>query len=62
MIGSYVLLSVLMSAGIIDSVYQTVVTTIIINIILATSLNLIIGITGQFSLGHAGFMLSLIHI
>ena len=45
-----------MSAGIIDSVYQTVVTTIIINIILATSLNLIIGITGQFSLGHAGFM------
>lgn len=56
MIISYVLLTVLMSAGIIDSVYQTVVTTIIINIILATSLNLIIGITGQFSLGHAGFM------
>ena len=45
MIGSYVLLSVLMSAGIIDSVYQTVVKTIIINIILATSLNLIICIT-----------------
>ena len=27
-----------------------------INIILATSLNLINGVTGQFSLGHAGFM------
>src|SRR5689334_12783716 len=27
-----------------------------LNIILATSLNLINGITGQFSLGHAGFM------
>ena len=27
-----------------------------INIVLATSLNLINGITGQFSLGHAGFM------
>ncbi len=27
-----------------------------INIILATSLNLVNGITGQFSLGHAGFM------
>lgn len=27
-----------------------------VNIILATSLNLINGITGQFSLGHAGFM------
>ena len=29
---------------------------ICINIILATSLNLINGITGQFSIGHAGFM------
>ncbi|MDQ3220153.1 MAG: branched-chain amino acid ABC transporter permease [Acidobacteriota bacterium] len=29
---------------------------IAINIILATSLNLINGITGQFSIGHAGFM------
>src|SRR3982751_3712884 len=27
-----------------------------INIILATSLNLINGFTGQFSIGHAGFM------
>ena len=27
-----------------------------INIILAVSLNLINGFTGQFSLGHAGFM------
>src|SRR5919107_1100754 len=27
-----------------------------VNIILAVSLNLINGITGQFSLGHAGFM------
>ncbi|HET8675433.1 MAG TPA: branched-chain amino acid ABC transporter permease, partial [Blastocatellia bacterium] len=27
-----------------------------INIILAVSLNLITGFTGQFSIGHAGFM------
>ncbi len=27
-----------------------------INLILAVSLNLIMGFTGQFSLGHAGFM------
>jgi branched-chain amino acid transport system permease protein len=33
-----------------------VLTLIGINIILATSLNLINGVTGQFSLGHAGFM------
>ena len=33
-----------------------VLTTIFINIILAVSLNMINGMTGQFSLGHAGFM------
>ena len=53
---SYVILTALMQAGIIDAVYETVLSTIMINIILAISLNLIIGITGQFSLGHAGFM------
>ena len=53
----YLLLNVLISAGVINNVYQTVLMTIGINIILAISLNLIIGITGQFSLGHAGFMI-----
>ena len=52
----YVLLVGLSSAGIIDAVLQTVLQTIMINIILAVSLNLIIGVCGQFSLGHAGFM------
>jgi branched-chain amino acid transport system permease protein len=36
--------------------YMDVLTKIGINIILAVSLNLINGYTGQFSLGHAGFM------
>jgi branched-chain amino acid transport system permease protein len=36
--------------------YYDVLVGIAINIILATSLNLINGYTGQFSLGHAGFM------
>jgi branched-chain amino acid transport system permease protein len=40
----------------IDSYYVDVLTRIGINIILAVSLNLINGHTGQFSLGHAGFM------
>ncbi|HVK40671.1 MAG TPA: branched-chain amino acid ABC transporter permease [Candidatus Kapabacteria bacterium] len=35
---------------------RRIVLTIGINMILATSLNLINGFTGQFSLGHAGFM------
>ena len=54
---SYALISVLVSAGVINNVYLTVLMTIGINIILAISLNLIIGVTGQFSLGHAGFMI-----
>jgi branched-chain amino acid transport system permease protein len=39
-----------------DPYYLRVVILIGLNVILATSLNLINGITGQFSLGHAGFM------
>lgn len=43
-------------SGSIDPYFYTVIIYIGINIILATSLNLINGYTGQFSLGHAGFM------
>ena len=38
------------------SYYYDILLTIGINIILAVSLNLVNGYTGQFSLGHAGFM------
>src|SRR5438477_5215051 len=50
--------SVLISwvSGYINAYYLDVIIGIGINIMLATSLNLINGITGQFSLGHAGFM------
>jgi len=40
----------------IDPYFFTILIYIGINIILATSLNLINGFAGQFSLGHAGFM------
>ena len=56
-LASYITISVLISAGIINNVAETILMTIGINIILAISLNLIIGVTGQFSLGHAGFMI-----
>ena len=42
--------------GSINGYYQQVVIFVGINMILAVSLNLINGYTGQFSLGHAGFM------
>ncbi|HET9137012.1 MAG TPA: branched-chain amino acid ABC transporter permease, partial [Candidatus Kapabacteria bacterium] len=42
--------------GNIDPYFYTIIIFIGINITMATSLNLINGFTGQFSLGHAGFM------
>jgi branched-chain amino acid transport system permease protein len=53
---SYVIVQMLISTNIISDYLQVTLATICINIILAVSLNLITGITGQFSLGHAGFM------
>lgn len=55
-LGTYLLFYFLMNAGIINLYYQVTLFDICINIILAVSLNLVIGICGQFSLGHAGFM------
>ncbi len=43
-------------SGSINPYYYQIIIYAGINIILATSLNLINGYTGQFSLGHAGFM------
>ncbi len=53
---TYAVVQALISAGIIDDYLQATLATICINIVLAVSLNLITGFTGQFSLGHAGFM------
>ncbi|EOS61934.1 hypothetical protein C815_00296 [Firmicutes bacterium M10-2] len=52
----YVILTMMMNVGIINSYYKITLFNICINIMLAVSLNLVIGICGQFSLGHAGFM------
>ena len=46
----------LMETGVIGSFWKLNILIIGINIIMAASLNLINGYTGQFSLGHAGFM------
>ena len=61
MIGALYVVNAMMSevgffgAGI-DTYYGRLLVFIAINVILATSLNLINGFTGQFSIGHAGFM------
>ena len=53
---AFVVVQVLISTGTLTSYYQDIVFLMCINIIMAVSLNLITGFTGQFSLGHAGFM------
>ena len=55
-LGSFLIIQGLMMAGLIRSYQMVTISTICINIILAAGLNLVTGFTGQFSLGHAGFM------
>jgi len=52
----YVLIQTLISLDVIGAFWQLNIVLVCINIILAVSLNLINGFTGQFSIGHAGFM------
>lgn len=52
----YAVVQGLLYGGIIDPFWELNIILICINIILAVSLNLINGYTGQFSIGHAGFM------
>lgn len=52
----YAILMALIESEFIGAFWQLNIVLICINIILAVSLNLITGFTGQFSIGHAGFM------
>jgi branched-chain amino acid transport system permease protein len=53
---AYGIVQLLILTNIISPFLRLTLATTCINIILAVSLNLITGFTGQFSLGHAGFM------
>jgi len=52
----FILVQYLITAGVLNQYYQINLSSVCINIILAVSLSLINGFTGQLSLGHAGFM------
>ncbi len=52
----YGVVQVLLTTEIFSDVTRSMLLLIGVNIMLAVSLNLITGITGQFSIGHAGFM------
>ncbi len=51
-----IVIQFLITGGTLNTFYVNTLVVIGINIILAASLHLIIGITGQFSIGHAGFL------
>ncbi len=55
-IAAFVLIQVLDGAGVIKSAFRGQLIPICCYIVLAVSLNLVVGISGELSLGHAGFM------
>lgn len=52
----FIVLAVLSSAGVLSSSMTGILPTVGIYVILAVSLNLTVGVLGELSLGHAGFM------
>lgn len=56
LLATFAIVQVLISLNIINDYFQVTLALICINIIMAVSLNLVVGFTGQLSLGHAGFM------
>lgn len=55
-IATFIVVQILIDAGFISSLFQGLMVPICTYIILAISLNLVVGILGELSLGHAGFM------
>ena len=53
---AYVVITALISEGVLSRHYQSLLVPVGINIILAVSLNLTVGFLGELTLGHAGFM------
>lgn len=52
----YIFIFVLIQTRTIETYYITILNNAMINVVLAVSLNMIIGFLGQLALGHAGFM------
>ena len=55
-IAAYIVVEILMRAGMVSSLLQGLLVPLCTYVILAVSLNLTVGILGELSLGHAGFM------
>ena len=55
-VGFYIIVQILLGAGLLNNSMQGVLVPICTYVVLAVSLNLTVGILGELSLGHAGFM------
>lgn len=55
-VAAFVIVEILLTAGKISSLLQGLLVPLCMYVILAVSLNLTVGILGELSLGHAGFM------
>ena len=55
-VAAYVIVQILRSAGMINSQMDGLLVPLCVYAIMAVSLNLVVGILGELSLGHAGFM------
>ncbi|MDD3367561.1 MAG: branched-chain amino acid ABC transporter permease [Lachnospiraceae bacterium] len=55
-VAAYVIIEILMKAGLVSSMLKGLLVPVCVYVLLAVSLNLTVGILGELSLGHAGFM------
>ena len=55
-IAAFILVQIMQATGHLSSLMQGLLVPICVYVILAVSLNLVVGISGELSLGHAGFM------
>lgn len=53
---AYIIVQTMINTGSISSLLEGLMVPLCIYVILAVSLNLVVGILGELSLGHAGFM------
>ncbi|MGI6011392.1 MAG: branched-chain amino acid ABC transporter permease [Ruminococcus sp.] len=55
-IAAFIIIQILLSTGNLSSLMEGLLVPLCVYVILALSLNLVVGILGELSLGHAGFM------
>ena len=53
---AYIIVQAMVSTGHISSLLKGLLVPLCVYVVLAVSLNLVVGISGELSLGHAGFM------